>query len=527
MLLAAGRHGMRVLGPNCVGLLVPGVGLNGSCAHVAARPGDVAFVSQSEAMCTAALDWAHSRGLGFSHFVSLGNSRDVDASDVLDYLSADPATHAILLYLEGRTEARKLMSASRAAARNKPVIVIKSGRVQEGARAAASHTGALAGADDVFDAAFRRAGMLRVDRVDELFDAAETLARAKGVRGDPLMIPSNGGGPGVMATDARVRGGGRLAALPDAVRASLSAALPETWSNGNPIELVGDAPGQRYADALRAIASADTADAILVIHAPTAVASSEAAACAVADTVRETRPHVPVLTSWMGGGGSESARRALRDAKIATYDTPEDAVRAFLHMVAYRTSQEPLRETPAAVPDTAPPDVARARRVVQAARAAGREWMQEVEAKEILDAYGVPVVHTKTARTAESAAKIATERGFPVALEIVSPEIAHKSNVGGVALDLETPKAVIDADGSGETAELAVIVRRDMKGHGLGRALVEKMIRYARARRLRELRGQILGDNRAMLALADELGFERDPDTARDVVDVRLPLGGR
>jgi acetyltransferase len=444
ILEAAGRHLVRVLGPNCLGLIVPGVGLDASFAHVPAIPGRLAFVSQSGALCTAVLDWARSRGIGFSHFVSLGNSADVDVGDVLDYLGGDPSTQAILLYLEAVEAARKFMSAGRAAARNKPVIVIKSGRVSEGARAAASHTGALAGADDVYDAAFRRAGMLRVDQIDELFDAAETLARSPVVRGDRLLIVTNGGGPGVMATDFLVARGGRLAQLSDTARAKLDAVLPVTWSRDNPVDIIGDAGGERYAQALRVLLAEPGADGLLVLHAPTAIASSQDAARTVAESVRAGPPR-SVLTSWLGGAGAEPARRVLRDAGIATYETPEDAVRSFLHMVSYRRNQEQLMETPPSLPAGFAPRTAAARALLAQVAAAGRELLTEPEAKTLLSHYDIPVVETRIAADGEEAARLAGAIGFPVAVKILSPQVTHKTDVGGVALDLATPDAVREA----------------------------------------------------------------------------------
>jgi acetyltransferase len=442
-LLRAARRRMRILGPNCIGLLVPGIGLNASFAHVDAPAGGIAFVSQSGALCTAVLDWARGRGIGFSHFISLGDSVDVDVGDALDYLGADPSTRSILLYVEAVAEARKFMSAARAAGRNKPVIAIKSGRESAGARAAASHTGALAGADDVYDAAFRRAGMLRVREIEELFGAAETLARARDVRGDRLLILSNGGGPGVMATDALVAGGGTLAPLSDALRQELDALLPATWSRANPVDLVGDASAERYGQALRLAFADGGADAILVLNAPTAIASSEEAAEAIAASA-SARP-AALFTSWMGGDGAEGARDILRRAGVATYETPERAVRAFLHAIAYRRNQEQLMETPPSLPAEFSTRPAEARSAIERARRGGQEWLTEPEAKAVLSAYGLPSVETCVTATAEEAAERAGALGFPVALKLVSAKVVHNSEVGGVALDLETPEAVREA----------------------------------------------------------------------------------
>ena len=455
----AERSGLRVLGPNSLGLLVPGIGLNASFAHTGAEPGHVAFVSQSGAVCTAALDWARASAVGFSHFVSLGDSADVDVADLLDWLGADPNVRAILLYLEsilvrpetaraGRAStlpARKFLSAARAASRNKPVVVLKAGRREEAARAAFSHSGALAGADDVCDAALRRAGLLRVERIDELFDAAETLVRSRRLSGDRVAIVSNGGGLAVMATDGLVAHGGRLADLaPDTIR-RLDAVLPPSWSGGNPVDLIGDAPGERYASALGTVLGDPGVDAVLVLHAPTAIASSEEAALAVAEVVRKHESRPDVFASWLGREGGDQAQRILREAGIATYDTPEDAVAGFAHLLAHRVGQALLREVPPSLPVEFAPRTEEAGRVIEAALAAGADRLSEAESKAILSAYGVPVVPTRIAGDAEAAARGAAEIGFPVALKILSPDVVHKSDVGGVSLDLPSTAAVLDA----------------------------------------------------------------------------------
>jgi acetyltransferase len=443
MLAAARPHLLRILGPNCVGLLVPGLGLNASFAHTSAVPGKIAFVSQSGALVTAVLDWAKSRGIGFSKFISLGDSSDVDAGDVLDYLGSDAETHSILLYLESITAARKFMSAARAAARNKPVIVVKAGRMAEGAKAAASHTGALAGSDAVYDAAIRRAGMLRVTSTEDLFDAVETLARTRPLFGDRLAILTNGGGPGVMATDALILGQGRLAELSQETLRKLDAVLPATWSRGNPVDIIGDAPTERYVQSLQILFEDPQSDAVLFIHAPTAIVESSEIAAAVAPAV--ARAPRNVLACWMGGDAVKQARAVFARAGIPTYDTPEEAVRAFLQVVQYRRNQDLLMEVPPSRSSDFVHDRERAQAVVASAVAEGREMLSEPEAKAVLAAYSVPVVDTRIARTIEEAVKVAAEIGFPVALKILSPDITHKSDVGGVALDLEHPQAVDDA----------------------------------------------------------------------------------
>jgi len=443
MLAAARPHLLRVLGPNCVGLLIPGLGLNASFAHTSAVPGKIAFVSQSGALVTAVLDWAKARGIGFSKFISLGDSADVDCGDVLDYLASDAETHSILLYLESITAARKFMSAARAAARNKPVIVVKAGRMKEGAKAASSHTGALAGSDDVYDAAIRRAGMLRVSSTEDLFDAVETLARARPVRGDRLAILTNGGGPGVMATDALIEHQGRLAELSQETLQKLDAILPPTWSHGNPVDIIGDAPTERYVEALQILLENPQADAVLFIHAPTAIVESSEIATSVAPAIGKASRNV--LACWMGGDAVRQARAIFSQACIPTYDTPEEAVRAFLQVVQYRRNQDLLMEVPPSRSSEFVHDREKAQAVVAKAVAEGRSMLSEPEAKAVLAAYSIPIVDTRIARTIEEAVKIAPEIGFPLALKILSPDISHKSDVGGVALDLENAQAVEEA----------------------------------------------------------------------------------
>jgi len=443
---AARPHTLRIVGPNCLGIILPGSGLNASFSHLAPESGRLAFVTQSGAIVTSIVDWAASHGIGFSHLVSLGDMADVDFGDMLDYLANDHHASAILLYIESVSNARKFMSAARAAARTKPVIVVKAGRHAEGAKAAASHTGALAGADEVYDAAFRRAGMLRVFSLTELFDATATLSMSWRPRGDRLAILTNGGGIGVLATDAVIDEGARLAELePDTIK-ELDAVLPATWSHGNPVDIIGDAPGSRYADALRVLCGKPDADAVLVLNCPTAVASSVEAARAVVDVVdkKECRN---VLTSWVGDSTAEQARQLFNERRIPTYDTPEQAVRAFMYMVDYRRNQENLMETPPSIPEDFSPDVDKARAVIEKAlkEKRKREWLMEHEAKEILAAYGIPTSTTKLAATPHEAAAAAAEFGGPVALKISSPDITHKTDVGGVMLDLLGPAAVRDA----------------------------------------------------------------------------------
>jgi acetyltransferase len=443
MLNASKPHTLRILGPNCVGLLLPRLGLNASFAHAQALPGNLAFIAQSGALTTAMLDWARTHRIGFSCFISLGNGADVDFGDLLDYLTHDPHTRAILLYIEAITSARKFLSAARAAARNKPIIIVKAGRGAEGAKAAASHTGALAGADDVYDAAFRRAGALRVNTTRELFDAAETLARMAPLSGEHLAIVSNGGGPAVMATDALIAEHGELAKLSPATLASLNEVLPAGWSHGNPIDIIGDAPTPRYVQALERTLADPDVGATLLIHAPTAIVAPAEIAQACSKLIGLT--HRAVLTCWMGGAAVEEAKHICAAAGVPTYSTPEEAVGAFLQVVNYARNQRQLMEVPSSIPESFRPDPDAARAIIHRVLDEGRDMLTEPEAKEVLAAYRVPVVETRTAGTIEEAHRCAAELGFPVALKILSPDISHKSDVGGVALDIGSPGELTEA----------------------------------------------------------------------------------
>lgn len=437
---AARPHTLRIIGPNCLGILVPGVGLNASFAHISPQKGKIAFVAQSGAVITSVLDWAEPRGIGFSHLVSLGNMADVDFGDMLDYLANDVGTRAILLYIEAVKHARKFISAARAASRTKPVIVVKAGRHGASARAATSHTGALAGSDAVYDAVFRRAGMLRVFSLEALFDAVETLALAQPPLGKRLVILSNGGGTGVMATDALMDAGGELAVLSDETIGKLNGVLPDTWSHANPVDIIGDATGERYSAALRVLLEERNADGILVLNCPTAVASSDEAARYVVETLPE-RPLKTVLTSWIGEREAAEPRKRLRKHGVPTYQTPEDAVQAFMQMVNYQQNQAMLMETPPSLPELFQPNLDAARSEIEAAIKDGRSWLSQTESRRVIEAYGMPTVATYLVATPGEVADKARMIGAPVAIKISSPDITHKSDVGGVVLNIEPPNA--------------------------------------------------------------------------------------
>jgi acetyltransferase len=462
LLNAARRHLLRILGPNCLGLLSPHAGLNASFAHVAASPGSLAFVSQSGALVTAMLDWARGRGIGFSQFVSLGEHADVDFGDLLDWLANDAATQAILLYIESVESPRKFMSAARAAARNKPVIVVKAGRSQVGQQAAASHTGALAGSDVVFDAAIRRAGMLRVNTLQDLFIAAETLAHFQhaqsaphGALDDPLTLVTNGGGAGVMAADAVAAAGLELASLPAPLLKKLGKGLPPNWSHGNPVDIIGDAPVERYVHTLRTLLAAPDTGPLLFMHAPTAIVPSAQIAQALLPVLEEAKARTgaapQLLGCWLGDAAVHDARTSFQAAGIPCYDTPEQAVQALAMLMEYRRNQAQLIEAPSSdeQPAAVLPalDLPAVRQAMAAALDSGREWLTEPEAKALLAACGIPTVATRVAgalpeEAVAAAQAVAAQAGWPVVLKILSPDITHKSDVGGVALALGGEEAV-------------------------------------------------------------------------------------
>jgi acetyltransferase len=472
MLDAARPYLLRILGPNCIGLLVPGIGLNASFAPGNALSGKLAFVTQSGALATAMLDWANSRDIGFSHFISLGDSADVDFGDVIDYLASDASTRAILMYAESVKAARKFMSAARAAARNKPVIIVKAGRAPDGAKAAASHSGALAGSDVVFDAAVRRAGMLRVTTLEALFDAAETLARARPMRGERLAILTNGGGAGVLAADALQLGGGRLADLSGKTLTALNQCLPATWSRGNPVDIIGDAPVGRYQDALRILLAAPEVDSVLFMHAPTAIVPALDIALACLPQMRESTK--VVLTCWLGGAAVAAARTACAQAGMASYSTPERAADAWMQLVNYARNQAALQQLPTATLEDFSPDRKKAQLLYEQALHEGRQWLDGAMAQDLLQAYGIPTVKTIKVGDVGEAIAAANLIGYPVALKIVSPQVIHKSDVGGVALGLA----------SAEEVRLAAVKMRQQVMRLLPHAVVAGFTVQAMARRM-------------------------------------------
>ncbi|WP_313032899.1 bifunctional acetate--CoA ligase family protein/GNAT family N-acetyltransferase [Massilia alkalitolerans] len=440
MLDAAHPYLLRLLGPNSAGLLAPGLGLNASVATSGALPGRIAFVSQSGALMVGVLDWARTRGIGFSHFIALGDAADVDLGDVLDYLASDGATGAILLYLQDLRYARKFMSAARAAARSKPVLVLRAGREDDPLPSAASESGALARRDDVFDAAIRRAGMLRVYTTDQLFSAAETLAYARPLHGERLAIVSNGAGPGVLARDALAYGGGVGAQFSNESRARLEALLAPGWRRGNVVNLQGGAAPELYRETLELLLADPQVDALLLIQSPTATLASRDVAEAIAPLVRSASK--TLLSCWLGGGAVSEARAIASGARLPAYRTPEDAVAGFLQLVHYRRNQNLLMEVPPSMAGSVAPDRAAARALVREAVASGRYLLSDPETKAILRTYGMAVVETRQAAGVEEAVSAAQRIGYPVAVKILTPDVMHKSDFGGVALDLDGDEGV-------------------------------------------------------------------------------------
>jgi len=478
MLDAARPHLLRIVGPNCLGFISPKMGINASFAHLTPAAGGLALISQSGAVAAAALDWAHGRGVGFSHILSIGDAADVDVGDLLDYLALDPETTAILLYVESLTDARKFMTAGRIAARAKPVVIVKAGRSASGAKAAFSHTGALAGSDLVYDAAFRRAGMLRVDELRELFDAVAAISAGLRVAGDRLAILTNGGGAGVMAADALEARGGRLAVLSPATLDLLNATAPANWSHANPVDILGDARAPAYGRALEALLAEPEADAILVMNCPTAVGDSTEAADAVIAALAADRWHKPVLSAWLGQTAVAEGRRRLSAAGVPAHETPDEAVRAFMQLVDHRKNQQALVRTPAG-PAGPAPDHARARAIIDGVRAEGRDTLTDPEARAVLDAYGVPVLRSVEATTPAEAAEAARTFACPVALKILSPDISHKSDIGGVVLGLKDPAATL--------AEAEAMLKRVTASRPEAKILgfvVEPMVRRPQAHEL-------------------------------------------
>jgi acetyltransferase len=479
VLANARRHNLRMIGPNCLGMQRPDIGLNAAFSRGPVLPGSLALVSQSGAVCTAMLDWATPNGIGFSSVVSLGGSTDIDFGEIIDYLAADARTAHILLYIEGVRDARRFMSSLRAAARFKPVILMKVGRHPAGSRAAVSHTGAIVGMDDVFDAAVKRAGAVRVRAIEELVAAAQALSAHLRPAGNRLAVITNGGGPGVMAADRAGDLGLPLAVLSPATLEALRVALPANWSHGNPIDLIGDAGAERYRAAVSACLADEGVDGILVMLSPQAMTDAEEAARMVIAAARGSNK--PVIACWMGEASVAAGRALFARSGIPVFRTPDPAVQMFTHISAYYRNQQSLLQVaaPRALAGGATADIAAAQAIIRAALGEGRTILSEGESKAVLAAFHIAVARTAAAHSAAQAADLATDMGFPVAMKIDSPDITHKTDVGGVRLDLQSAGEVREA----YDAMLNEVARARPEARLAG-VIVEPMIARANGREL-------------------------------------------
>jgi acetyltransferase len=468
VLVEARKGGIRIIGPNCLGVMSPPTGLNATFGRGMARPGSVGFISQSGALCTAVLDWSFRELVGFSAFLSIGAMVDVGWGDLIYYLGDDPRTKSILIYMESIGDARSFLSAAREVALAKPIIVIKAGRTAQGGKAAASHTGSLVGSDGVFDAAFERSGVLRVSDISDLFHMAEVLAKQPPPKGPKLTILTNAGGPAVLATDALITSGGELTELSKETFAEFNTFLPASWSRNNPVDIIGDATPERYAKALNTAAKDPNSDGMLVILTPQDMTDPTQIA-------EQLKPYAsmggkPVLASWMGGPEVAAGESILNAAGIPTFAYPDTAARMFTHMWHYSANLRSLYETPVLAPAT--PERTRAEKIIQDARQGGRTILTEFESKQLLAAYGIPIVETRVAKTEQEAVKAAGEIGYPVVLKLFSETITHKTDVGGVQLNLKDAEAVKAAYRRIESA----VKEKAGEGHFLG-VTVQPMIK--------------------------------------------------
>jgi len=446
-ILEIARGRMRIVGPNCLGVMMPRYGLNGTFAGAMARPGNVAFISQSGAICTAILDSSFEENVGFSAFISIGSMLDVGWGDLIDYLGDDPNTGSIVIYMETIGDARAFLSAAREVALRKPIIVIKAGRSEAAAAAAASHTGSLTGSDDVLEAAFRRVGVLRIDHLSDVFEMSELLAKQPPARGPRLTIVTNAGGPGVLATDALITGGGELADISKDTMAKLNGFLPAAWSHNNPIDILGDADPDRYAKSLELAAADENSDGLLVILTPQDMTDPTM-------TAEKLKSYAnlggkPLLASWMGGVTVRAGKQILNRANIPTFDYPDAAVRLFNHMWSYQYRLKALYETPDLPEDNYEdaPNRERVRAIIEGALGEKRTILTETESKQVLAAYHIPVTPIEVAETADEAVRIAERMGYPVVLKIHSKTITHKTDVGGVLLNIADADAVREGFG--------------------------------------------------------------------------------
>jgi len=437
------KYKMNLIGPNCLGFIKPSIKLNATFASKMALPGKIAFISQSGALCTAILDWSIEQNVGFSHFVSIGSMMDISFNDLIDYFGTDSQTNSIVIYMESLKDARSFLSAARAFARNKPIIVLKAGKSSEGAQAAMSHTGSLAGNDFVFDAAFKRAGIVRVDTIEELFHIAQALSMQPRPANNRLAIVTNAGGPGVIATDTLIARGGKLAKLSDDIIEELNQHLSPHWSKGNPLDVLGDAGPEQYGRALEMCSKDKNVDGILVILTPQSMTDPTAVAKKLAEIAKNSSK--TVLACWMGASDIYEGQKVLEANNIPVYQTPEDAVKAFMIMYDYSRNLQILHETPTQIPSQFQPNKEANKKLIELVLNDNRSVMTEFEAKQFLANYDIPVIKNGIATTEKEAEKLAEEIGYPLVMKIASPDILHKTDVGGVKLNIQDKEEAKEA----------------------------------------------------------------------------------
>jgi acetyltransferase len=430
------KYDMRIIGPNCLGFIKPSNNLNASFGNKMALPGKIAFISQSGALCTSILDWSVKMNVGFSHFVSIGSMIDVGFHDLIDYFGQDPETNSIIIYMESLTDAKKFLSAARAFSRNKPIILLKAGKSAEGAKAAMSHTGSLAGNDAVFDAAFKRAGIIRVNTIGELFNASQALSMQKRPNGKRLAIVTNAGGPGVIVTDALIEKGGEIAKLSEQTMEKLNQTMPPTWSHGNPIDVLGDAPPERYRDAVSACLQDKNIDGILIVLTPQTMTNPSEVAKQIIKL--ENNNKKTILASWMGEDDIKEGKEILEKGNIPCFITPEDAVKTFMNMYNYSKNLELLYETPATIPHAFHPKKLKARKILKKILDEKRDVLTEYESKQLLKAYDIPITKNTIITNENDVKRICSKIGFPLVMKIASPDILHKTDVKGVKLNIKT-----------------------------------------------------------------------------------------
>ena len=470
VLTTSRKYGMRIVGPNCLGIINPKLGMNATFANRMALPGNIAFISQSGALCSSILDWANEQNVGFSHFVSIGSMIDIGFAELIDYFGMDQETSSILVYMESLPHARRFMSAARAFARTKPIIILKAGKSQAGTKAAMSHTGTLAGNDAAFDAAFQRAGCIRVEKISQLFGCAQALSMQPRPQGNRLAIVTNAGGPGVLATDYLTTREGKLAELSEKSMAKLNEALPPTWSHGNPVDVIGDASPVEYRKALEACLADENVDGVLTILTTQTVTDPEETAKVLVELGKKTRK--PILASWMGERDVEKARDILEKGKIPNYRYPESAVDVFLQMWQYTRNLELLYETPPEAPRRFVPRRDAAWHIIRTALVEGRDYLLEHESKALLGCYDIHVGATQVATNAKEAGEFAEKAGFPAVLKIISPDALHKTDVGGVRLNIASK-----AEAEKAYEEIIASVKKHKPEARIVGVLIEQMVK--------------------------------------------------